>query len=354
MPNAKGQYSIAVDTMGGDRGAAEVVRGVALALKEFDNIDEIILVGPKRMLEQMLKKVGLSTDHRLSIHHASQVVEMGEKPIQALKQKKDSSLVQSIELVKAGRAGAVVSLGNTGALMAGATLKLRPVKGIERPALATVIPSYKHHFLLIDVGANPETTGLQLAHNAILGSIYYKSIMPNDNPRVGLLNIGSEEGKGTERIATAHEYLKKISHKINYIGLIEGFDTFKNTAEVVVTDGFTGNCVLKSLESCFTTLAGFLKKELGATPFRQLGAVLSKGAFTAMKDQLSPELYSGAPLLGINGLILKTHGSSNRKFIRSAIRIANEGLRDNLTTKIKVGIAETNAILAEAEAVAKT
>lgn len=354
MPKAhESRYSIAVDTMGGDRGAAEVVRGVSLALKEFKNIDEIILVGPKRMLEQMLKKLELNKDRRLTIHHASQVVEMSEKPIQALKQKKDSSLVRSIELVKEGRAGAVVSLGNTGALMAGATLKLRPVKGIERPALATVIPSHKHHFLLIDAGANPETTGLQLAHNAILGNIYYKSILPNKNPRIGLLTIGSEEGKGTERIATAHEHLKKISHKINYIGPIEGFDTFKNVADVVVTDGFTGNCVLKSLESCFTTLSGFLKKELGATPFRQLGAVLSKGAFTAMKDQLSPEHYSGAPLLGINGLVLKTHGSSNRKFIRSAIRIANEGLRDDLTKKIQEGIAEGNAIVEESETTAK-
>lgn len=343
------RYSIAVDAMGGDLGVSEVVHAVAIALKEFRDIDEIILVGKKRMLELMLKKIGLHENPRVTVHHASEVVAMGEKPIQALKQKRDSSLVRAVELVKEGRAGAVVSLGNTGALMAAATLKLRPVKGIERPALATVIPSHKHHFLLIDAGANPETTGLQLAQNAILGSIYYKSILPIAAPRVGLLTIGTEEGKGTERIAKAHAHLKSLGDQINYIGLIEGFDTFKNVADVVVTDGFTGNCVLKSLESCFTTLAGFLKKELGATPFRQLGAVLSKGAFTAMKDQLSPEHYSGAPLLGVNGLVLKTHGSSNRKFIRSAIRIANEGLRSDLTESIIHGIAKANHLFEENE-----
>lgn len=346
MPNEPGKRrSIALDVMGGDRKAAEVIRAVELALKEFDDIEEIILVGPKRMLEKMLEIRGLSKDPRLTIHPASQVVSMTDKPMQALRYKKDSSLLRAIELVKEGRAGAVVSLGNTGALMGASTLKLRPVPGVERPALATVIPSHKHHFLLIDAGANPETTARQLVQNAILGDIYYKSILPNPNPRIGLLTIGTEEGKGTERIANAHNALKKLSHSINYIGLIEGFDTFKNVADVVVTDGFTGNCVLKSLESCFTTLAVFLKKELGATPFRQLGAVLSKGAFTAMKDQLSPEHYSGAPLLGVNGLVLKTHGSSNKKFIRSAIRIANEGLQANLTQKVTLGIQQANEIM---------
>ncbi len=336
--------------MGGDLGAAEVIRAVGRALKQFEDIEKIILVGNERLLERMLRKVGLEGDPRLAIQHASQVIAASEKPIQALKQKRDSSLVRAVELVKEKKAGAVVSLGNTGALMAAATLRLRPLHGIERPALATVIPSHKHHFLLIDAGANPETTALQLVHNAILGSIYYRTILPNPEPRVGLLTIGTEEGKGTERISRAHDHLKRISGKINYIGLIEGFDTFKNVADVVVTDGFTGNCVLKSLESCFTTLAGFLKKELGATPFRQLGAVLSKGAFTAMKDQLSPEHYSGAPLLGVNGLVLKTHGSSNQKFISSAIRIANEGLQADLTERIQTGINEANAIVEEANA----
>lgn len=354
MPNETAKRrTIALDTMGGDRGAAEVVRAVELALKQYDDIEEIILCGPKRMLEKMLSMRHLNNDPRLTIHHASEVVTMKDKPMHVLRHKKDSSMLRAIELVKEGRAGAVVSLGNTGALMGAATLKLRPVAGIERPALATVIPSYKHHFLLIDAGANPETSAIQLVHNAILGNIYYKSILPNKQPRVGLLTIGTEEGKGTERIVKAHESLKKMS-SINYIGLIEGFDTFKNVADVVVTDGFTGNCVLKSLESCFTTLAGFLKKELNATLFRQLGAVLSKGAFTAMKDQLSPEHYSGAPLLGINGLLLKTHGSSNKKFICSAIRIANEGLQDNLTERIRGGILEANRVVSASGELAHT
>ena len=350
MSDVQGEpRAIVIDAMGGDHGPSEVIQAVALVLKEVPNIRNLILAGKPRLLQMMLNRVGLKGHPKLSIQAATEVIGMNEKPIAAIKSKKDSSMLQAIELVKEGQAGAIVSLGNTGALMAASTLRLRPIAGIERPALAAVVPSYNHHFLLIDSGANPDPSPLQMVHSGVLGRIYYKSILPNPNPRVGLLSIGTEEGKGTDRVNQAHEEFKKIGDKINYIGLIEGFDTFRNVADVVVTDGFTGNCILKCLESCFTTLSGYLKEELTATLFRQVGAALSKGAYTTMKEQLNPARYSGAPLLGINGLVLKTHGSSDRKFISSAIRIANEALNASLIEKIHSDIQQTNNLIEHPE-----
>ncbi|MGE9296835.1 MAG: phosphate acyltransferase PlsX, partial [Puniceicoccales bacterium] len=200
---------------------------------------------------------------------------------------------------------------------------------------------------LIDAGAQPETSPKQLAHNAMLGSRYYAAALGKENPRVGLLTIGTEEGKGTKRIMEAHANLKALGDEgvINYLGPIEGFDTFKNVADVVVCDGFTGNILLKSLESCFGSLKETMKEELMATPLRKLGAFLSQGAFKAMKKTFSPDNYSGAPLLGLNHLVLKTHGSSDRYFIRSAIRIALETLQHDMEEQAQKDIEKGNAIM---------
>jgi len=340
MPNETAKRrTIALDTMGGDRGAAEVVRAVELALKQYEDIEEIILCGPKRMLEKMLSMRHLNNDPRLTIHHASEVVTMKDKPMHVLRHKKDSSMLRAIELVKEGRAGAVVSLGNTGALMGAATLKLRPVAGIERPALATVIPSYKHHFLLIDAGANPETSAIQLVHNAILGNIYYKSILPNKQPRVGLLTIGTEEGKGTERVNEANALLRQLGDRINYVGLMEGFDVFQNVADVVVTDGFAGNILLKGVQSIFHALKHTVGEEIRANPIRKLGYLLVRGAFKGVTARFGPADYAGAPMLGLNGLVFKTHGSSNHEYIRGALRIARESQAHALVETTSEAIA---------------
>jgi len=332
--------------MGGDLGPAEVVAAVRLALDEVSGLNEVILVGDQTQLDGLLSETNLAGDARVRIQHAPEVIGMNEKPKDSYK-KKNASMITALKLVDDGEARAAVSCGNTGSLMFAATLMLRKLPGVERPALATIIPSRNHHFLLIDAGAQPETSPKQLAHNAILGSLYYEAALNKDRPRVGLLTIGSEEGKGTKRIMEAHNFLKSLRDEglINYLGPIEGFDTFKNVADVVVCDGFTGNILLKSLESCFGTLGATLKEELSATPMRKLGALLSRGAFESMKKTFSPDNYAGAPLLGLNHLVLKTHGSSNRYFIRSAIRIASETLRHDMGEQAQKDIEKGNGIM---------
>lgn len=340
------EHPIAVDAMGGDLGPAEVVAAVKLALDEVNELRDVILVGQEEALSKHLSEAGLQSDSRVRIHSAPEVIGMNEKPKESYK-KKNSSMIQALKLVADGEAGAAVSCGNTGSLMFAATLMLRKLPGVERPALATIIPSRNHHFLLIDAGAQPETSAKQLAHNAILGAAYYESALGVNQPRVGLMTIGTEEGKGTKRIMEAHACLKALGDDgmINYIGPVEGFDTFQNAVDVVVCDGFTGNIMLKTLESCYSTLKATLKDELMATPVRKLGTFMAQGAFKAMKKTFSPDNYSGAPLLGLNHLVLKTHGSSNRYFIRSAIRIALETLRHDLDEQLQKDIEKGNAIM---------
>ncbi len=340
--------------MGGDLGPAEVVAATRLALDEVKALKNVILVGPEGELKPLLDEAGLGSDSRVSIHHAPDVISMHDKPKESYK-KKGSSMISALKLVADGQAGAAVSCGNTGSLMFAATLMLRKLPGVERPALATIIPSRNHHFLLIDAGAQPETSSTQLAHNAILGSAYYTAATGKLNPRVGLMTIGTEEGKGTKRIMEAHEYMKGIGEAgiMNYIGPVEGFDTFKNVVDVVVCDGFTGNILLKTLESCYGTLKETLKDELMASPVRKLGAFMSQGAFKSMKKTFSPDNYSGAPLLGLNHLVLKTHGSSDRFFIRSAIRIALETLRHDMEEQVQKDIEKGNGIM-KAPAMAST
>jgi glycerol-3-phosphate acyltransferase PlsX len=326
---------LAIDAMGGDHGPVEVVAGVRLALRKESSPTRILLVGDQATLHKLLKDEGMAHDERVKIVHASEVIGMDEKPIAALKQKKDSSMVRAIELVKDGHAQAVLSQGNTGALMAGGTLRLRPMEGINRPALASVIPSRGHRFVLIDAGANPDGDPVHLLHNALLGNQYARCAIGIRKPRVGLLTIGTEEGKGSEKILQAHDLFKSASEVMHYVGPVEGFQLFRNEVDVVVCDGFTGNILLKTLESCFFMLKGFLKEELKANPLRTAGALLSQGAYKAMLHELNPEALGGAPLLGLNRLVIKSHGSSTRGYIAGAIRIAGEALAHDLTGAIR-------------------
>lgn len=321
--------------MGGDHGPAEVVAGVRLALRRHAEQTRIMLVGDKPTLDRLLAHEDLSREPRIEVLHASEVIGMDEKPMASIKQKKDSSMVRAIELVKEGRADGVISLGNTGALMAGSTIKLRPMAGISRPALATVIPSRGHRFILIDSGANPDADPLHLLHNGLLGKEYAQCALGVKSPRVGLLTIGTEEGKGSEKILETHGLFKNASNVLNYCGPVEGFQLFRNEVDVVVCDGFTGNILLKTLESCFDMLKTFLKEELSANPVRATGAFLSREAFLAVKRELNPEEHGGAPLLGLNRLVIKAHGSSKRGHVAGAIRIGVEALRQDLTGAIR-------------------
>ncbi len=338
---------IAIDAMGGDLGTAEVVRAVVLAFEQIKDLGPIVLVGKERLLRRLIQVAGLADEPRLSIYPATQVIGMGEKPIKSLKQKKDSSLVRAIELVKKGKCKAVISCGNTGSLMAGSTLKIRPLPGVERPALAAIMPAKKELFLLLDAGANPMAKPEHLVHNAILGHHYSKVVMGKTNPRIGLLSNGSEETKGNELVQNTHKLLKQMGSLINYHGPIEGFEVFNNKVDVIITDGFTGNVMIKSCESLVLSMSDFLKEEIVKNPLRMTGALLSKGAFKNVRDQFNPDNYGGAPLLGLNSHVRKSHGSSNRFAIMNAIRVTQEVVDNDYNSKALADIQRANEIMKE-------
>jgi glycerol-3-phosphate acyltransferase PlsX len=348
MSHIHGESSrIAVDAMGGDLGPSEVVEAVRLAVRQYTSLNPITLVGNESVLQPLLDRANLPHRAGVRIHHASEVVTMDDKPVVALKKKKDSSMVRAIELVKEGHASVVVSCGNTGALMATGTLRLRPMDGIARPALAAVVPRENGHFVLIDAGANPEARPEHLVHNAVLGSHYCRVMLGIRAPRVGLMTIGTEEGKGNSLITETHDLLRRATDVINYAGPIEGFQVFTEHVDVVVCDGFVGNIMLKSWESLVKFFSGMLKEELQANPMRATGALLSKGAFSALKERINPERYGGAPLLGLRGNILKAHGSSNRHAIKSAIYAASQIIRADMNHRIEADIARVNDLLAQ-------
>ena len=337
---------IAVDAMGGDLGPAEVVAAVRLALQQYPFLNAVTLVGNEPTLTPLLEQSGLRLGPRLSLHHAPEVITMEDKPLVALKRKKDSSMVHAIELVKSGEAAGVVSCGNTGALMAAGTLRLRTLEGVSRPALAAVVPREGGHFVLIDAGANPDARPEHLVHNAILGSHYSRVMLGISSPRVGLMTIGTEEGKGNALIAETGELLKRIGTLVNYAGPIEGFHVFAEHVDVVVCDGFVGNIMLKSWESLVRFFSDVLRTELKANPLRAVGALLARGAFRNLRDRVSPERYSGAPLLGLNGIILKAHGSTNRQAIKSALLSAHEIIDADLNRQAVADIARANEMIA--------
>lgn len=336
---------IAVDAMGADLGPAEVVAAVKLALSEFADLNPVTLVGDEAVLKPLLQQQGLSAHPSLGLLHASEIVTMDDKPLLALKRKKDASMFKAIELVKSGEAAAVVSCGNTGALMAGGTIKLRTLEGVARPALAAIIPRENGYFILIDAGANPESEPEHLVHNAILGTHYARVVLGVANPRVGLLTIGTEEGKGNALIAATHDHLKNLDNLINYVGPTEGFQVFTDHCDVAVCDGFVGNLLLKSWESLAHFFSATLKTELKANPVRLGGAILAAGAFKALKKRINPETYGGAPLLGLRGNVLKAHGSSSRHAIKNAIRVASAVVKADMINHIETDVAKANPVI---------
>jgi glycerol-3-phosphate acyltransferase PlsX len=338
---------IAVDAMGGDLGPAEVVEAARLALAEYPGLNPLTLVGNEAVLWPLLVKAGLTGHPSLELCHASEVITMDDKPLLAIRRKKDSSMMRAIELVKNGEAIAAVSCGNTGSLVAAGILKLRTLEGLDRAALAPILPCEGGHFILIDAGANPESRPEHLIHNAILGSHYARMELGCVQPRIGLLTIGTEEGKGTALIAETHDALKRLGPLVNYVGPVEGFQVFLDQVDVVVCDGFVGNICLKSWESLAKFFSGELRDQLHTNPLRATGAFLAQGAFEALRRRITPDRYGGAPLLGLKGNIIKAHGSSNRQAWKNAIRIANEAIQSDLNHRIEVDIALANDIINE-------
>ncbi len=340
-----GPQSIAVDAMGSDKGPSEIIAGVAIALKEAKNLGQVRLVGNEDLLKKELKSVNLDQDERIQIVHASEVIGMDEKAVQSLKRKKDASLVRAIEQVKAGKSKAAVSCGNTGSLVACGTLRLRTLPGVERPALGSVWPGRKQPFVMLDVGANPEAKPDHLVQNAILGSHYCRILLKRPRPRIGLLSNGTEEGKGNERIQETHEKLKSLGDLINYKGPIEGFQIFDDTVDVVVCDGFSGNLLLKTSESLFHYIKDYAVTECRKNPLAIIGLLMARSTLRKVRDKISPDQFGGAPLLGLQGTVLKSHGSSNRKAVAAAIRIACRFVSYDMNAHALEDIQAANAIL---------
>ncbi len=337
---------IAVDVMGADHGSEVILAGVKLALEAYPHIHELIVVGNETEIKSGLERLSLR-DSRLRIQHASEVLTMQDKPLEAIRKKKDSSMVRAIELVQEGKADAVISTGNTGALVAG-SLKLRRLENVERPVLAARMPSRTGDFVLIDAGANPACEASYLMQFALMGDIYAREILGKTKPRIGILSNGSEESKGTDLTREAHRLCSQLD--FNYIGYVEGFDLFNDAVDVVVTDGFTGNIVLKTSEGLGYAMMSLLKSELTSSPIYKMGAFIAKGAFRNIKTRLDPEVYGGAVLLGLNGNVIKAHGSAREKAIMSAIRIASETVQHQLNQLIIQEINRANAKLAAATA----
>ena len=333
--------------MGGDHGSAVVIDGVKQALAADLAIASVFLVGDEAEINHALRKIQFS-DQRVQIVHTTEVLTMEDKRI---RRKKDSSMVRAIELVRDGKADAIISPGNTGALVAG-SLRLRRLDGIERPALAARMPSLTNDFVLVDAGANPVCEPLHLAQFAVMGSIYAREILGHQKPRVGVLSNGSEETKGNELTRLA---AKLCSHlDLNFLGYVEGFDLFQDSVDVVVTDGFTGNVVLKTAESLGYAMMHLLKSGLTANPVRKFGATLARGALRSVKERLDPEVYGGAVLLGLNGVVIKAHGSSRERAIMNAIRIAAEEISHGLNGMISQQITLANQRLVALETAAPT
>jgi len=332
--------------MGGDHGCAVVIDGIKLALQSDQQIKELYIVGDQTEINAALAR-GPWRDPRVHVLHASEVLTMQDKPALALRRKKDCSVARAVDLVKEGRADAVISPGNTGGILTAAALKLRPLAGVDRPGIATVIPTPENEFVLLDSGANIDCKPLHLVHFAVMGSVYSRDILGYKNPRVGLLSIGTEDTKGNELTLETFKLCKLVD--LNFIGNVEGHDLFHNRVDVVVCDGFVGNVVLKTCESMAQALLGWLKRELTRNPKRKIGALLARNAFRTIARRMDPDAYGGAPLLGINGHVMKAHGSARERAIMNAIRVTKETIQHQISHLIRQKIAQANERLAEAK-----
>ena len=323
--------TVAIDAMGGDHGL-HVTVPAALEALAADNQLNIVLVGLSDAIEAELKAHNATINSRLRIHHASEVVEMGEQPQSALKNKKDSSMRVAIDLVKTGEASACVSAGNTGALMATARFVLKTLPGIDRPAIAGVFPSQKGKIFILDLGANADCTAEQLLQFAVMGSMLVSCVENKEKPTVGLLNIGSEDIKGNEVVKQTGELLRK-SH-LNFYGNIEGNDIFKGTTDVVVCDGFVGNVTLKASEGLIQMIGRFLSQEYKRNLLTKIMGIISMPVLKALKKRMDPRNYNGASFLGLRGIVVKSHGGADNVAFLNAIRTAVDESRSGVLKRI--------------------
>ena len=336
---------IAVDAMGGDHAPQVNVDGAVAAVREF-GIGSL-LVGRPDELEPLLRSAGSSRES-IEIVEAAEVVTMEDPPTAAIRKKRNSSIRIAANCVRDGRAAGLVSAGNTGAAMVCAKMVIGTIEGVDRPALATVLPNISGYCLLLDVGANPDAKVQHFKEFAVMGSIYAQLAFGKPNPSLGLMSIGEEDSKGSDRTKEVFKTLKESGQ--NFIGNVEGRDVFSGKVDVIVTDGFTGNVILKVSESLVEMVEKLLREEIKKTLQASVGFLLSRSAFRSFRTRLDYSEYGGAPLLGVKGCVIICHGRSSAKAVKNAIRLAAEFSRQNLADKIQKSIAELHTRDARAEA----
>lgn len=320
---------IVIDAMGGDNAPDEIIKGVVEAADKVDA--ELVLVGKEDVIKEKLKEY--DKKENITIKNATEVITMEEVPTKAIKSKKDSSMVVGLNMIKEKEADIFISAGSTGALLTGALLNVGRIKGISRPALATVLPSQEDKFLLLDMGANANCKPEYLAQFAKMGAIYMEKTMGVKNPKVGLVNVGTEEEKGSDLAKGAHKLLKESD--LNFVGNIEGRDLMMGTVDVAVCDGFTGNVILKTLEGFGLAIFKILGEEIGKSLKNKVGALIMKPSLRALKHKMDYSEYGGALLLGIDGGVIKCHGSSKAKAITNAIKQAYEFTKNDTIETIR-------------------
>jgi len=324
--------------MGGDRGSELLIQGAILALREKSEIN-IILLGPEDFLGKHLAGLNLepSLSDRLSIEHAPEIISMHETPVDAVRRKKNSTVMVGFDLVRNGKADAVVSAGNSGATMASAIRKLGRLKGISRPGIASLFPTLKNPVMIMDIGANVDCRPQHLVQFAIMASSCISKILKVTNPRVGLLSIGEEAGKGNALVKDAHDLLKETT--LNFIGNVEGRDVYQGDVDVIVCDGFVGNVSLKVSEGLADAAMQMLRSEIEKSLRARIGYLLIRGALARFRKRVDYAEYGGAPLLGIDGTGIISHGKSNEMAIKNAILVADNMVRN----KVKESIVEALA-----------
>jgi glycerol-3-phosphate acyltransferase PlsX len=326
------QTTIALDAMSGDNGPSAVIPAALDALEKHPGI-RLILVGDQQIITDELNRHGGSLGNRLGIQHASQIVGMDELPSQALRGKKDSSMRVAINLVKEGTAQACVSAGNTGALMATARFVLKTLPGIARPAIITALPTIRGHSHVLDLGANIDCSAEHLYQFAVMGSVLCSAVDEIDRPTIGLLNIGEEEIKGNEQIKDSARLLSQSS--LNYYGFVEGDDIYKGTTDVVVCDGFNGNVALKTSEGLAKMISHYMKQEFKRNILTKLAGLAALPVLRAFRKRIDPRAYNGASLVGLRGIVIKSHGSADAFSFGSAIHEAIVEVNKNVPELIK-------------------
>ncbi len=338
---------VALDAMGGDNAPGEIVHGAVLAARDLGV--RVALVGPEEVLQAELAKHGARPE-RITVVHAPQVIDMKEPPAQAARQKKESSIVVGLKLIKSGKADAFVSAGNTGAIMAGGIMYIGRVRGIERPSIAALMPLSGKLTLLLDVGANADARPSYMLQWAQMAAAYMERVWKRENPTVALLNIGEEEGKGNTLTQETYDLLKASS--LNFIGNVEGRELPFGTVDVIVTDGFTGNVVVKTMEGMADYVMGEIRSAIKSRPWYMAAGVLLLPAFGKVRKKTDYREYGAGPLLGTNGLVFIGHGRSDAKAISSALRVAAESARSGMLEAIRQTVlAKAGAALAADEPV---